>query len=250
MRAGLAFWAGVLGAIVMVIGMWIAYGAGATGFSFSWWWGAMALGNTSGASWVLGFFIHLVLGGLIGLVYGAFFEAIGRANWALGLLGGFVQLVICGFALYGISLIQPAVPEVIVNPGMFTAYWGAASIATFCLVIMAFGLIVGSMYEPVHKRMRRGAEKSAAELPVGVGQERTKREEYVPPPPKERIPPERPPVKPGKKEEIHVPPTPVEEIPPKRPSVKPGKREEVSVPPAPEEEIPPEHPPTKTDEKR
>jgi len=198
MRAGLAFWAGVLGAIVMVIGMWIAYGAGATGFSFSWWWGSMALGSTGGASWVLGFFIHLILGGLIGLVYGAFFEAIGRANWAWGLLGGFIQLVIGGFALYGISLIHPAIPQVIVNPGYFTAYWGAASIATFCLVTLAFGVIVGAMYDPIHKkhRARHVEGREAEELPVGVGQERTRREEiYVPPAPEERTPVERPGVK-------------------------------------------------------
>jgi hypothetical protein len=194
MRAGLAFWAGVLGAVVMVIGMWIAYGAGATGFSYSWWWGSMVLGNTGGGSWVLGFFIHLILGGLIGLVYAASFEAIGRSNWALGLLGGFIQLVIGGFVLGWISLIHPAIqatPPVIPNPGYFTAYWGWASIVTFCLVTLAFGVIVGSMYEPIHKKGRAlGREKRAEEMPVGVSQER-REEIYVPPATDERIPEDR-----------------------------------------------------------
>jgi hypothetical protein len=202
MRAGLAFWAGVLGAIVMVIGMWIAYGAGATGFSFSGWWGSMALGNTSGGSWVLGFFIHLILGGLIGLVYAAFFEAIGRSNWGLGLLGGFIQLVIGGFALGWISNVHPAIPQVITNPGFFTSYWGWASILTFCLVTLAFGIIVGSMYEPIHKKRPafREREKAAEEFPVGAAPERREREEvHVPPTPEERTPVERPPVRPGRK---------------------------------------------------
>ncbi len=202
MRAGLAFWAGVLGAIVMSIGMWIAYGAGATGFSFGWWWGSMVLGNTSSAAWILGFVIHLILGGLIGLAYAAVFEAIGRSNWILGLLGGVIQLVIGGFVLGWISDVHPAIPQVIVHPGFFTAYWGWASILTFCLVTLAFGSIVGSLYEPIHKKRLAPPEreKVAEELPVGAAHERHGREEvYVPPTPEERTPTQRPPVQPGRR---------------------------------------------------
>ncbi len=211
MRAGLAFWAGVLGAIVMSIGMWIAYAAGATGFSFGWWWGSMILGNTSGAAWIIGFAIYLILGGLIGLAYAAVFEAIGRSNWALGLLGGFIQLVIGGFVLGWISDVHPAIPQVIVHPGFFTAYWGWASILTFCLMTLAFGVIVGSLYEPIHKKRlalpERPArekvperEKVAEKLPVGAAHERHGQEEvYVPPTPEERTPVERPPVQPGRR---------------------------------------------------
>lgn len=204
MRAGLAFWAGVIGAIVMSIGMWIAYGAGATGFVFGWWWGSMVLGNTSGGAWVLGFFINLVLGGLIGLVYAAFFEAIGRSNWLLGLLGGFVQLVIGGFVLGWISDIHPAIPQVIVNPGFFTSYWGWASILTFCLVTLAFGAIVGGMYDPIHKKgikpVARRERVVEEEHPVGVTRERQVREDiYVPPAtPEEKTPAERESLKIGK----------------------------------------------------
>ncbi len=211
MRAGLAFWAGVLGAIVMLIGMWIAYAAGATGFSFEWWWGSMVLGNTSGAAWIIGFAIHLILGGLIGLVYAAIFEAIGRSNWALGLLGGFIQLVIGGFVLGWISDVHRAIPQVIVHPGFFTAYWGWASILTFCLATLAFGVIVGSLYEPIHKKRLAPPErparekvperaKVAEELPAGAARERHGREEvYVPPTPEEKTPVERPPVQPGRR---------------------------------------------------
>ncbi len=210
MRAGLAFWAGVLGAIVMLIGMWIAYAAGATGFSFEWWWGSMVLGSTSGVSWIVGFVIHLVLGGLIGLVYAAIFEGIRRSNWVLGLLGGVIQLVIGGFVLGWISDIHPAIPQVIVHPGFFAAYWGWASIVTFCLVTLAFGAIVGAIYDPIHKKGIAGKKvtgKKAEELPleeqpVGVGHVTREREEeaaHVPPAPEDRLPvEERPPMKIGK----------------------------------------------------
>jgi hypothetical protein len=155
MRAGLAFWAGVVGAAVMVIGLWISYAAGGTDFSFSWWWGSMALGNISSASWILGFVIHLILGGLIALIFGAVFEAIGRSNWGLGLLGGLILLVIAGFGMEGIAAVHPAIPQVIPDPGYFTANYGPGSIATFCAVFLVYGIIVGSMYVPVHTGRRR-----------------------------------------------------------------------------------------------
>jgi hypothetical protein len=201
MRAGLAFWAGVLGAVVMVLGMWIAYGAGATGFSFGWWWGSMVLGTTGGGSWILGFVIHLFVGGLIGLIYAAAFEAIGRSNWGWGLLGGFIQLVISGFVLGWISDVHPAIPAVIANPGFFTAHWGWASILTFCLVTLAFGMIIGGLYEPIHQTLRPPARRGAAEeFPVGVGQERHGREEtYATPNPEDKTSSERSPAKTGNK---------------------------------------------------
>jgi hypothetical protein len=199
MRAGLAFWAGVLGAVVMVLGMWIAYGAGATGFSFGWWWGSMVVGTTGGGAWILGFVIQLILGGLIGLLYAAIFEGIGRSNWGWGLLGGFIQLVIGGFVLGWISDVHPAIPAVIPNPGFFTAYWGWASILTFCLVTLAFGMIIGGLYEPIHQKTLRPPERGAAEeFLVGVGQERRGREEtYTTPTPEDRTSSERSPAKTG-----------------------------------------------------
>ncbi len=202
MRAGLAFWAGVLGAIVMSIGMGIAYGAGATGFSFAWWWGSLILGNTSTGAWILGFVIHLILGGLIGLAYAAVFEAIGRSHWILGLLGGVIQLVIGGFVLGWISNVHPAIPQAIVHPGIFTSAWGWPSTLAFCLVTLIFGIIVGSMYDPIHKKypVRRERERAGAELPVGATHERVGREEiYVPPAPEERTPAQRPPMPPGRR---------------------------------------------------
>ena len=53
MRAGLAFWAGVIGAAVMVLGMWIFRMAGVTGFNFGYWWGSLVTGNITVGSWWL-----------------------------------------------------------------------------------------------------------------------------------------------------------------------------------------------------
>jgi hypothetical protein len=184
MRAGLAFWAGVIGAAVMVLGMWIARMAGGTGFNFGYWWGSLVTGTTTVGSWWIGFVIHLVIGGLVGLLFAAVFEAIGRSNWLLGLLGGVVFAVTGGLVLEWISLVHPAIPGVIPNPGYFTATWGAGSVVTFWIVSLIYGAIVGGMYVPLHRKVV---------TPRGrVIEERREREEVVvPPAPEERVPEER-----------------------------------------------------------
>ncbi len=195
MRAGLAFLAGVIGAAVMVLGMWLSRMTGGTGFNFGFWWGSIVTGTTSVGSWWIGFVIHLILGGLVGLIFAAFFESIGRSNWLLGLLGGVVFTIIGGLVLEWISLVHPAIPGVIPNPGYFTATWGVGSVVTFCIVSLIYGIIVGGMYEPRHKRIAPARGKLPEEQPVGVASERHEREEiYVPP---EDRTPERP-VKLGK----------------------------------------------------
>lgn len=156
MRAGLAFWSGVIGAAVMILGMWISRVLGGTEFNFGYWWGSMVLGNTTGTAWGLGFIMHLIFGGLVALILAAVFESIGRSNWLLGLLGGLVCLVIGGYALGGVSSIHPAIPQVIPDPGYFTANYGTASIVTFCILTLIYGMIVGALYVP--RRIRRVME--------------------------------------------------------------------------------------------
>jgi hypothetical protein len=198
MRAGLAFWAGVIGAAVMVLGMWISRMAGGTGFNFGYWWGSMVTGTTTVGSWWIGFVIHLILGGLIGLIFAAVFEAIGRSDWLLGLLGGVVFTVIGGLVLEWISLVHPAIPQVILNPGYLTATWGVASIVTFCLVSLIYGIIVGGMYIPLRKAVAVPRGHRAEELPIGRGRERPGREEVTVPPEEERAPEDRSAVRIGK----------------------------------------------------
>ena len=172
MRAGLAFWAGVIGAAVMVLGLWIARMVGATEFNFGYWWGSMFLGDVSGAAWFLGFVIHLLIGGLVGLALAAAFEAIGRSNWWLGAIGGGVLAVIAGLVVGGLSGVHPAVPDTIRDPGYFTANFGTPSVITFVLLYLIYGAIVGSMYVPVHGRKvttrKKTLEAISAERPVGA----------------------------------------------------------------------------------
>jgi len=193
MRAGLAFWAGVIGAAVMVLGMWISRMAGGTGFDFGFWWGSMVTGTTTVGSWWIGFVVHLILGGLVGLIFAAFLESAGRSNWLLGLLGGVVFTIVGGLVLEWISLVHPAIPQAIPNPGYFTAAWGVGSIVTFVIVSLIYGIIVGGMYNPLHMKIAP-VSRLPEEQPVGVARERE--EIYVPP--ENRTPEDRSAVKLGK----------------------------------------------------
>jgi hypothetical protein len=187
MRAGLAFWAGVIGAAVMVFGMWIVRAAGGTDFNFGFWWGSMITGTATVASWWLGFVIHLIVGGLVGLIFAAAFEYIGRSNWVLGLLGGVGFAVVGGLFLEWISRAHPAIPQVIRYPGYFTATWGASSVIAFWVMSLIYGAIVGGMYDPIHKKGVARRAHVAEKQPVGAGRNRGTRDDiYVPPTPEER----------------------------------------------------------------
>ena len=168
MRAGLAFWAGVIGAAVMVLGMWIARALGITDFNFGYFWGSLFTGTTSVGSWILGFVISLILGGLIALIYAAVFEAIGRSSWGWGVLGGVVHLIIGGLVIGWIARAHPAIPNVIADPGYYTGNFGGPSVFAFGILHLIFGAIVGGMYHPIHKQIAMPRGRLAEEHPVGV----------------------------------------------------------------------------------
>jgi hypothetical protein len=178
LNASLAFGAGLAGAAVMVLGIWISHAMGGTEFNFSRWWGTIVVGQVTRETMFLGATVHLLFGGLVGLLYGTAFWIIGRSNWRLGLAGGAVHAVIAGFALGGLSMIHPAVPEIISDPGFFTANYGVGSIVTFCAVHLAYGALVGRLYSattsettpPFGRRRRR--EPLLQEVPVRVDRRR------------------------------------------------------------------------------
>ena len=187
MKAGLAFWAGVIGAAAIVLVLAISRAVGGTGFNLGHWVGSMFTGTTTAGSWALGFVITLILGGLIALIYAAFFEAVRRSNWELGLAGGIVHLIVAGIAVGAISAVHPSIPEAVADPGYFTANYGTSSIIAFALAHLVFGIVVGSIYKPLHKRIVRREELTADErAAVGAGHERYGRErEHVPTGPEE-----------------------------------------------------------------
>ena len=100
---------------------------------------------------MIGLIVHLVISGLIALLYAAGFEYVmQRAGWRVGLAFSLVHLLIAGIFLGVIPALHPLVPEVMPAPGAFMANLGILGIGAFVLLHLLYGAIVGTMYEPVH----------------------------------------------------------------------------------------------------
>jgi hypothetical protein len=171
MRVGLAFLAGVIGGAVMIVAVAIARAAGITDLNFGILWGSMITGTATAGTWVLGALIHLVVSGLIAFIYAAVFEAIKGSNWFTGLIGGAIHAVIGGLLFTALPAIHPAIPNLIRDPGAFAINYGSATAALFVVGHLIYGIIVGSMYTPVHTHKLPAATKREIEEPVGVGHE-------------------------------------------------------------------------------
>jgi len=173
MRVGLAFLAGVIGGAVMIALVAIARAAGITDLNFGILWGSMITNEATAGTWVLGTVIHLVVSGLIALIYAAVFEAIRGSNWFTGLIGGAIHAVIGGLALTALPAIHPAIPDLLREPGAFAINYGSAAAALFVVGHLIYGVIVGGLYTPVHthKLPPSATREIREEEAVGVGHE-------------------------------------------------------------------------------
>ncbi len=176
MRAGLAFFAGVLGGAVMIALLITARIVGLTDLNIAVTLGSMITREVTATTWTLGFFMHLVISGLIALLYAAAFEAIRRSTWWLGVGGGIVHTAIAGLVMLLFPAIHPIIPDVIAAPGAFAANYGAATVATFIVLHLIYGALVGGLYETVHKPAppaRREAERREHVVAAGTERPRT-----------------------------------------------------------------------------
>jgi hypothetical protein len=170
MRVGSAFLIGVIAGAVMVGLVAIARGIGITNLDLALMWGAWATGTQSGGTWVLGFVIQLIVSGLIALIYAGFFEAIRASNWGLGLVGGAIHTVIAGFVIGAFPAITTNL-GVMAAPGAFATNYGSWSIATFVVVHLVYGIIVGGSYTPVHTLPPVNPPQVHEEEPVAMGRD-------------------------------------------------------------------------------
>lgn len=158
MRAGQAFTAGVTGGIVMSILQWMARTFMGMPVNISMIWGTMFLPKGPGA-WVLGFIIHLIVSGLIALVYAWAFENITHhAGVWTGVLFSLVHAVIAGLFMGMLPAMHPRIPEAMPAPGWFMSNSGMMGVIGMFVLHMVYGGIVGAMYHPVAVE---GAEPNA-----------------------------------------------------------------------------------------
>jgi hypothetical protein len=179
MRVGLAFLAGVIGGAVMILLMMVARAAGMTEMNLAMVLGSMITRETTAGTWALGFVMHLVISGLIALIYAAVFEAIRRSNWFLGLIGGAIHAVIGGVLFGYLPPIHPLIPDVIAAPGAFAVNYGMPTAVAFVVLHLMYGMIVGGMYSPVNVPKLTTAEPThlPEEHAVGTDTERRRPED-------------------------------------------------------------------------
>ncbi|MDP0500573.1 MAG: hypothetical protein Q7P63_10780 [Verrucomicrobiota bacterium JB022] len=153
MKYGNAFFAGVVGALAFTLVVSLLRLIGLP----------LNLGLTVGtlfgfepevAFWP-GFCIHLVAGGVFGLVYAAIFEyGSHRAGVGPGALIGAIHGVLSGLSMLAMPLIHPQMPDVLPAPGAFAINYGFWSAVVYFGMHVAFGAIVGHLYRPVlHTRL-------------------------------------------------------------------------------------------------
>jgi hypothetical protein len=163
MKRGHAFVAGIVGGVV-VSALTAAARALGVPVNFELFLGTLLGHPPSLATWLAGLAAHLLLAGLVGLVYGWGFETLsGRADWRVGLAFGVVHAVVVGLALWLLPAVHPLVAERIPAPGAFLSRFGGLGVLVEVAVHLAYGAVVGALYGPTRRyslpanRLRRAA---------------------------------------------------------------------------------------------
>jgi len=148
MNTGRAFGVGVVGGIVMSIVLAMARLMGIPA-NLEMMEGTMFM-DPGPMAWVMGFIMHLVLSGLIALVYAWGFEHVTHRSGALVGAGfGIVHAVIAGMVMGMMPMIHPRMPSPVMPPGAFMSHLGIMGPIAVFMLHMIYGAIVGRMYAPV-----------------------------------------------------------------------------------------------------
>lgn len=153
MKVGTAFFAGVVGGVTMSLLMWMARLMGME-IDLSMMLGTMFIQPPGFSPWVLGFFMHLMISGLIALIYAWGFEHVThRAGWTTGVLFSLLHSTIAGLVMGMVGAIHPLMPDPMPAPGFFLANRGALYPLMLFVLHGVYGAIVGRMYAPVRHQL-------------------------------------------------------------------------------------------------
>ena len=142
---GTGFRAGILGAGVMSGVLAAARASGITEINLELMLGSLITRDADPGTWVLGFALHLLLGGFIGMAYAAGFRAIARSGWMIGAIFSVIHWFISGVALGMLGALHPA-PRRFAHPGYFGTDLGARSFFVLLAAHLAYGILVGWIY--------------------------------------------------------------------------------------------------------
>lgn len=139
--------AGLVGAAAMTLAGILVRTLGITTMNLELMLGTMVTSQVGMGSWGLGLLIHLVLGALFGLLYGAVMEALGKSGWEVGLGIATVHVVVTGLALPLIGAAHPLVRSgQLAPPGVFASGLGVVGVVLYVALHWLYGVIVGRSY--------------------------------------------------------------------------------------------------------
>jgi hypothetical protein len=120
--------------------------------------GSMVTGMLGPASWLIGFAMHLLAGGVFGVVYATVLCRAGTVvDAGAGAAVGISHSLVAGLALLGAPAVHPAMPQPIPAPGAFMAAVGWPEVAMFVVAHLAYGVMVGTFGERHEWEQQAGA---------------------------------------------------------------------------------------------
>lgn len=146
MRIGRAIVFGVLGAAAISVAS-VALRAGGLPIRLE-----LLLGTATGlppgnTAFAVGLVMHLVIGGLFGLLYGWLFERVwDHGGAATGAILAVIHSALIGMAVGLTPHLHPLVPEQIRDPGPYFSNAGVAGVIAFFAIHILYGAIVGGGY--------------------------------------------------------------------------------------------------------
>lgn len=157
MNYGRAFLAGMVGGAVMSLIMAIGRAMGMQ-VNLEMMEGTMLGLQPGETTWIIGFVMHLVISGLLGLLYAVGFEYMaGHSGWKIGIAFSIIHIIVAGILMGMVPMVHPMVPERLPAPGFFMSKMGLGAMIAFVMLHVIFGAIVGALYTPVRGFVRKEA---------------------------------------------------------------------------------------------
>ncbi len=149
MNLGRAFLAGVVGGIVMSMGLAMGRAMGMPA-NIEMMLGTMLL-QPGTAAFMVGMVMHLMISGLIALIYAWGFETITHRSSALiGAGFGFMHAIIAGMVMGMMPMMHPLMPEMMPAPGAFMSNLGMMGVLAEFILHILYGAVVGAIYTSAH----------------------------------------------------------------------------------------------------
>jgi hypothetical protein len=141
-----AFFAGMCGALLMVPILYLSQPIERTHMDICLFLGSLITAQTGGGTWALGLVLHVIAGGLIGLVYGMVFEWWGSSEWWQGAMLSIPHSLLAGLALWAAGSIHPLMPDIFPEPGYLGLSVNGALAFHLFMLNAVYGATVGGIY--------------------------------------------------------------------------------------------------------